>query len=209
MTCPKLSETVANHLDDGLSPVQRAATEAHLANCPECRDAAASLGDMPAYLSQWQDQPVPRWDRKSVTRGQRAAARWQPWWQWTPVMASLALVIAVVFNLQISRDTDGFTIAFGAGSSRSADEAYLVQLVEQFSEQQAQQQMQMMNVVLTEFADSTASSLEDVIVWFESQRQQDLQMLEASFQEMLEREYETVRSMQQLASYVQLTSAVR
>jgi len=208
MTCPKSPETVANYLDGSLSPVQRAAVDAHLANCQECRREVALLSDIPSWFSQWQEQPVPRWDRRAVTRGEQLVSRWLPWLQWAPAMASLVLVMAVVFNLQFSRDADGFTVAFG-GEAQVLDEARLMELVEQFSEHQAQQQMRVMNAALTEFADSTANSLDDIIVWFETQRQQDMQMLEASFQEMLEREYETVRSMQQLASYVQSTSAMR
>jgi len=207
MTCPRSPETVANLLNDNLTPVQRTAAEAHLANCAHCRDALAALEGLPGSLLVWQDQAVPKWDRRQAARRQKhdvPGASWS-WWQWAPVMASLVLALAVVFNLQISRTDDGFTVAFGGAASPVADAQVLESLVAQYSEQQ----LQVMNGALSEFADSTASSLEDVVRWIERQRQQDMQMLEASFQEMLEREYETVRSVQQLATYVQGSGNVR
>ncbi len=207
MTCPRSPETVANLLDDSLPPVQRTAAEAHLANCAACRDALAALEDLPNSLLAWQEQAVPGWDRRQAARAHKqgvSGASWS-WWQWAPMMASLVLALAVVFNVQISHTNAGFTIAFGGAAAPAAEAQALESLVARYNEQQ----LQVMNETLSQFADSAAAGLEDVVRWIERQRQQDMQLLEASFQEMLEREYETVRSVQQLAMYVQASGNVR
>ena len=57
--------------------------------------------------------------------------------------------------------------------------------------------------VVDQFGDSTARSLEQVIAYFESQRQQDLQLLRTSYQQLADSDYATIRSVEQLASLVQ------
>ncbi|KKO11022.1 hypothetical protein LCGC14_0025070, partial [marine sediment metagenome] len=51
--------------------------------------------------------------------------------------------------------------------------------------------------------DNTADTLVQMADWFEQQRALDIQRMEAGFQQMLDRDYQTVNSVQQLASYVQ------
>jgi hypothetical protein len=61
----------------------------------------------------------------------------------------------------------------------------------------------MIDGVIEQLGDSTARSLEQVIAYFESQREQDLQLLQASYQQLADSDYATIRSVEQLAMLVQ------
>ena len=57
--------------------------------------------------------------------------------------------------------------------------------------------------MIEQFGDSTTRSLEQVMAYFEAQRQQDLQLMQTSYQRLADSDFQTIRSMQQLANYVQ------
>ena len=57
--------------------------------------------------------------------------------------------------------------------------------------------------MIGQFGDSTTRSLEQVMAYFEAQRAEDLQLMQASYQRLADSDFQTIRSMQQLANYVQ------
>jgi hypothetical protein len=62
---------------------------------------------------------------------------------------------------------------------------------------------------LQQFGESTAENLYQMVTWFEEQRELDLRRVEAGFQQILDRDYQTVSSMQQLARFVQFQGELR
>jgi anti-sigma factor RsiW len=211
MSCPETPQMVADYLDQQLPEARREALAAHLQQCRWCREEAASLAVVDEQLRQWQLQSPPQ---TASAAGEPLApavlARPRPGRvrllsSWLPLAASLVLGLAVVFNLQLSRDAEGFHLSFGAPG---VDEATLQAMVQSLSAEQAAQQQRWLEQTLLAFSDSTAASLEQVVAWLEAQREQDMEMMEASLLEMIEREHRTVESMQQLASYVRYQTAM-
>lgn len=222
MPCEQTATLVAEYFDDTLSPQQRRALDAHRLQCSECEEALVAARAGTAYLKGWQQQPVPAWSRPRLARseGQHSAARWR-WWQWAPLAMSCVLALAVLVNVQVSATDQGFAIRFGEAPttvSLAEVEARLVafeaqqqavqqQLVQTLAAQQGVDNARLMEAVIDsvvdQFGDSTARSLEQVIAYFESQRQQDLQLLRTSYQQLADSDYATIRSVEQLASLVQ------
>ncbi|MGM0632562.1 MAG: hypothetical protein ACQETO_05235 [Pseudomonadota bacterium] len=174
-SCDRTAQVMADHL--GNPPGSEAARAAfrHIAGCQFCQVELASLEPVVGTLAQWRDQPVPDWNRHPQGRPDIRVV-WRRAWQWGPLAASVVLAVAMLFHLQFQQER------------MNALEARWEQALVD-----SQQQV----------AGMTADQLEAVVHWVEQQREADLRMLEASFEQMLAREYETARSVRQLAGYIQ------
>jgi predicted anti-sigma-YlaC factor YlaD len=221
MPCEHTATLVAESFDDTLPALRRAAHDAHLQQCPECQQALTAARAATAHLQRWREQPVPEWSRPRapVSETPQRAARWQ-WWQWAPLAMSFVLALAVMTNVQVSTSTQGMAIHFGAAPALGMEDVEarlaafeaqqqlaLQTLTQALAEQQSADNARLMEAVIDsvveQFGDSTARSLEQVIAYFESQRQQDLQLLRTSYQQLADSDYATIRSVEQLASLVQ------
>ncbi len=224
MLCDQTAMIVADYFDKSLSAAARAGIDRHLEQCPDCKQEVLAMQTVVTNTLQWQEQTVPEWNRASVAlplasgsdiagygkrsdrTGRRfSSGRWSGvsvWWQWGPLAASLLMAIAVIFDLQISSNDNGFNVAFGQSNSvlSSAAIAEQWQILEQ---QQRAETLAMMQVVLQEFGDSNAENLSRIVAYFEQQRQLDMQLMQAGYQQLIDSDYETIRSVRQLASYVQ------
>lgn len=222
MSCEHTATLVAEYFEESLSPQQRSALDAHRQRCPECEQALQAARLTTAQLRRWQDLPVPQWSRPraATVQPQRQTARWL-WWQWAPLAMSFVLALAVLVNVQVSVTTQGLAVRFGAAPTavdnatlearlaafdaqqQAALQSLTLALAQQQSEDNARLMEAVIDSVVEQFGDSTARSLEQVIAYFESQRQQDLQLLQTSYQQLADSDYATIRSVEQLASLVQ------
>lgn len=223
MSCREIENLVADYFDSSLPATQRRILDQHVQQCVHCRDELAAAQQVGTHLRQWQEQPVPQWDRvPEALRNQRDTRRagWFSWWQWAPAALSLVLVLAVFSNATLTRTADGFVFAFGADGS--IDETTLAAQLARFEEQQTLRQerefqalvarmeerqdasnIRLMETVIEQMSDSTSRSLDQVMAYFEATREQDMRVLQSTYQQLADSDYETIRSVQQLASYVQ------
>jgi len=216
MSCPRIALSVADHFDDSLTPSQRQELEQHLASCAECRQEIAQLQDIPAQLRNWQDMAVPAWDRKPqarhvLARGslplRRRADSWRKAANWLPLAASMVLAVAVVTQTRLNVTDDGWSLSFGGAapsvtSAPALDVAQLNALLQSHAEVQQAATRQWVEAALRAHGETTAENLMQWVNYIEQQRQQDVQRMEAGFQQLLDRDFQTVDSVRQLASYV-------
>jgi len=222
MSCEQTATLVAEYFDEALSLQQRSLLDGHRLTCQECEQALQAARIASAHLQAWQPQTVPEWSRPRATAAEapRSSPRWH-WWQWAPLAMSCVLALAVVVNVQITSSTQGLAIRFGAmpasvdtdmlearlaafdAQQQAALQALTLTLAQQQSEDNARLMEAVIDNVVEQFGDSTARSLEQVIAYFESQRRQDLQLLQTSYQQLANSDYATIRSVEQLASLVQ------
>ncbi|MEX0740908.1 MAG: zf-HC2 domain-containing protein [Pseudohongiella sp.] len=211
MSCHQTPEIVADYFDQQLSPQARQALQQHLSDCQHCRAEIALLEPARGMLLSWQQQSVPDWDRghgpalhnhRQPLRKRPSRAAWRDVGRWIPLAASLILSVAVLTQTRLDVSEQGWQLSFG----NSAAERQLAQLDVYLAEQariQRQQNQALLQTALQEFGDSTADNLYQLADWFEQQRELDIRRMEAGFQQMLDRDYQTVNSVQQLASFVQ------
>ncbi|MDP1931558.1 MAG: zf-HC2 domain-containing protein [Gammaproteobacteria bacterium] len=226
MSCKETESLVADYLDSSLPASQRRILEQHMQQCEHCRSELAAAQKVSAHLLQWRQQQVPQWNRIPETLRHARHTRswsWFAWWQWAPVAVSLVLVLAIFTNVQLTQTQDGFVIAFGANRTVDAmDGSVIAEQLARFEVQQRLRQDQefqalaarmeerqdasnirLMETVISQMSDSTARSLDQVLAYFEAIREQDMQILQSTYQQLVDSDYETIRSVQQLASYVQ------
>lgn len=106
------------------------------------------------------------------------------WQSWLPLAATVALAVFLGWNQD-------------SGLSEQELAAYL----DAFEQRQQAQTQRMMETAMQEFGNSTSDSIAQLVEWIEVQRAADMQQLEASFQQMLNHDYQALSSMQQLASW--------
>lgn len=222
MTCHKTPEILSDYFDANLAEPARLQIQIHLDNCAICQAELAQLEPVNNYLQGWQSEAVPEWDRSPLKGSQishapgrkarkslhRSIRLWSAWPQWAPVAVSLVLAIAVLMQTSITDSEQGWAISFGSPAAElpSAQlEAYLAR----HAEFQQQLNQQMIEVALQQLGENTAQNLYQMVNWFEEQRELDLRRMEAGFQQILDRDYQTVNSMQQLASFVQFQGELR
>ncbi|HCC48014.1 MAG TPA: hypothetical protein DEQ38_07875 [Elusimicrobia bacterium] len=119
-------ENLSAYYDGELPPQERAALEAHLANCPECRAELAQLGAVSKMVKTHGLEPVPPALKEAVLGAPRPAPR--PWLK--PVLALSTAAAGVLIMLHLTKTPDevlspalGFSARQMSGMAMSAPDA--------------------------------------------------------------------------------------
>jgi hypothetical protein len=212
MTCERSSEIVVGLFDDQIGKSERAEFEVHVQGCAHCQAQVDDARLVQARLAAWQDELVPSWRRSAMVVPRPEPVAWRQrlgFWQWAPLACSFLLALGVILNVEFRSTTEGFVVAFGqsTGVSREEVQEQLTALAASFETRREEESLQMIETVLgnvmRQYDDNNSRNLEQVIEYFDLQRQQDLQLLQSGYQQLADSDYETIRSVQQLASYVQ------
>jgi hypothetical protein len=83
------------------------------------------------------------------------------------------------------------------------------QLIARVEQRQDQNTIALMQAVLSQTRESNEASLQQLFAFFEQQRLNDLEQVRASYDQLASSDFETLRSLQQLASYVSFNESVR
>lgn len=219
MSCPRIDLSVADHFDDSLTPALQQAHQLHLSECEVCRQEVARLQNLSSALKSWDHEQVPAWDRRAImnpVKARRSLRRRQIGWRklanWAPLAASMVLAMAVLTQTRLDVSADGWSLSFGSSAPAAAQPAALdlARIEALFAAQADAQQVatrQWVETALRTHGETTADTLFQWMSWMEQQRQQDVQRMEAGFQQMLDRDFQTVDSVRQLASYVMYQEA--
>jgi len=127
-------EQLVGYLYDDLSDADRAAFEAHLRGCADCRGELKALRGVRADLAQWAP-PEPDFGFRVVRGGRDAAATdmrtiappvqsWRAWWTPAAGLAAAAVLVlaaaASLAHIEVHRGPDGITVRTGWNSSAPA-----------------------------------------------------------------------------------------
>jgi len=232
MSCPKTQHLLTEYFADDLSALTREEIDRHLGNCAHCRSELDLLLATRAQITGWRDERVPHWDRgvELFRREHKllADSRRGGWiWQWLPTAASFAMLALVALNVTVSSNTNGFSIAFG-GSANQVDGSQLEQRLAAFAADQLQQQdlelqafltrmderqdnnnLRLLQTVLDQSSQINAENFERMYTYFDQQREQDLQIVQSGYQQLVDSDYQTLQNVQQLANFVRFQGDIR
>jgi len=225
MSCPKTEHILQEYFADNLSALSREEIEHHLTACEYCHNELESLLMSQSHLQQWQEQPVPHWDRglnlfRREHREAAPASRVWSVWQWLPTAASLAMLALLLFNVSIVSNDQGITLAFGntaqdsewkaeLAALQSQQRADLQELVARVDDRLDANNVRLLQAVMEQSQQTTAENFEQIYSYFEQQRLLDLQDMRVGYEELVNSDYETIRSLQQLATFVSYEGNVR
>jgi len=83
------------------------------------------------------------------------------------------------------------------------------QLVARIESRQDSNNVQLLQAVMEQTQQSTADSFDQMYAYFEQQRLLDLQDMRAGYEQLVDSDYETIRSLQQLVNYVGYQGDIR
>lgn len=225
MPCPKTDYLMREYFADDLGEMAKQEIDSHLANCSDCQQALDELLAARGGLLAWQDQRVPHWDRglelfRREHRSVQQPSRWALSWQWLPTAASFAMLALVFLNTTVVAGADGLRLSFGASNSalgvagleqelREEINSEIEAVVTRFEARQDANNLQLMQVVMDQTQQTTAANLDRIYSFFEEQRVRDLQAMSVSLQELVDSDYVTMRSIQQLAQRVSYDESIR
>jgi hypothetical protein len=226
MSCPKTQHLLQEYFADDLTSIAKEGLSKHLAECKFCEHELESLLFSQDALGRWQDRAVPHWDRGlALFRQEHGVAKpsagfWSRW-QWLPTASSFAMLCVLLLNVSVNSNDQGFSIAFGGrvavqqdiepvlAAFRDAQREEMQALVARVEDRQDNNNVRMIQAVMDQTQQSTAENFETMYSYFEDQRVSDLQSMRLGFQELVDSDYETIRSLQQLVNYVGYTDNVR
>ena len=193
MPCLRTDHLLREYFSDDLSPVMRAEIEHHVTICEDCAAQLRALRGAARELRRWEEMPAPPWDRHLPLFGRERAARrangWRAAWQWIPAAACALMLGLTLLNTSVVYQGQALEIRFGLPGLTAAA---VDQRLREFNRLQAEER--------EHFA--------DLLARFEQLRIQDLEIMQTSYELLADRDYETVRSLQQLVSLVGSTGAV-
>ncbi|MEX0964814.1 MAG: hypothetical protein WDZ52_12315 [Pseudohongiellaceae bacterium] len=226
MSCPKTQYLVQEYFSEELSAIARSELDRHLSDCGHCNAELESVLLAQQDLEQWQEQRVPHWDRglqlfRQEHRIERPISGFWLSWQWAPTAVSLAMFCVLIFNVNVRSDESGFSISFAGSDSwdnglsarltefEQAQRLQMEQLVSRVESRQDSNNVQLLQAVMQQTQQSTAESFDQMYAYFEQQRLLDLQDMRAGYEQLVDSDYETIRSLQQLVNYVGYQSDIR
>lgn len=216
MSCPKTPYIIQEYFSDDLAPLAREELDRHLGDCAYCRGELESMLSQQMRLSSWEEQRVPHWDRGlELFRREHRAERPQGIFsrlQWLPTAASFVMLCVLLLNVNVTSDESGFSISFGSSVSGNLNSrlaafeqeqaSTLEALAVRMEERQDSNNVRLLQAVLEQTQQTTAANLDQLFTYFEQQRLLDLQDMRVGYQQLVDQDFETIRSLQQLASYV-------
>ena len=218
MSCPKTQHLLQEYFSDGLTPLAKKEIENHLNSCEQCNDEFEFFLLAHRNMKGWKDQSVPHWDRglelfKREHRSEKESMGFWGRWQLVPTAISFVMLCVLLLNVSVISGEQGFFVSFGANSSNlqlqyqlaEIQEQYLVEmdtLVNQVGEWLDSNNVQVLQVVMERTREATMENLDLIYAYFEQQRLRDLEDMRISYQELVDSDYETIRSLQQLARFV-------
>ena len=226
MSCPKTHYLLQEYFSEDLSAIARNELDRHLADCANCNAELESVLLAQRDLQQWQEQRVPHWDRhlelfRQEHRVDRPVSRFWLSWQWLPMAASLAMLCVLLFNVSVVSNDSGFSVSFaGPSASNTNLNAQLAefeqsqrlemqQLATRVESRQDSNNVQLLQAVMEQTQQSTVDSFDQMYAYFEQQRILDLQDMRTGYEQLVDSDYETIRSLQQLVNYVGYQSDIR
>ncbi len=196
----------------------------HLTQCDACNHELEALLLVQSDLMNWQDQRTPHWDRgvelfKREHRDREKQSLFFSPWQWLPTAASFAMLALVLVNTSIDIGDEGFSVSFGANSDNQFEsqlaalqqdqQEQLTAFIARVENRQDSNNVQLMQAVFDQTQQTTAENLERIYAFFEEQRLQDLEDMRVGYQELVNNDFETIRSLEQLAQFVSFGGEVR
>lgn len=226
MSCPKTEHLLKEYFADDLSRLAKSEMERHLSECSLCNSELESLLLVQADLQQWKEQRAPHWDRgvelfRREHKHSEGKASVFNIWQWLPTGVSLAMLMLVVLNTNLVIGEQGMSISFG---ERAESSALFVEQLAEFRRMQQEEfsafmvrvenrqdlnNLQLMQAVFDQTQQTTAENLERIYAFFEDQRLQDLEDMRVGYQELVNNDYATIRSLEQLAQFVSFNDTAR
>ena len=226
MSCPKTHYLLQEYFSEDLSAIARNELDRHLADCAHCNAELESVLLVQRDLQQWQEQRVLHWDRhlelfRQEHRVDHPVSRFWLSWQWLPTAASLAMLCVLLFNVSVVSNDSGFSISFaGPSASNTNLNAQLTefeqsqrlemqQLATRVESRQDSKNVQLLQAVMEQTQQSTVDSFDQMYAYFEQQRILDLQDMRTGYEQLVDSDYETIRSLQQLVNYVGYQNDIR
>jgi hypothetical protein len=217
MSCPKTHYLLQEYFSEDLSAIARNELDRHLTDCAHCNGELESVLLAQQNLQQWQEQRAPHWDRhlelfRQEHRINRPVSRFWLSWQWLPT---------ATLNVSVVSNESGFSISF-AGPSASitnsnaqlaefeqAQRLEMQQLATRVESKQDSNNVQLLQAVMEQTQQSTIDTFDQMYAYFEQQRLLDLQDMRTGYEQLVDSDYETIRSLQQLVNYVGYQSDIR
>ena len=226
MSCPKTEHLLQEYFSDNLAAVARDKVKKHLIECADCSQELESLLATQEHLRQWQEQRVPHWDRglsqfQRERHAREPASRFWPIWQWLPTAASFAMLAILLLNVSVISDEQGFTVSFGSGAApvtgweadlavlQEQQRAEMVDLIARVEDRLDNNNVRLLQAVMEQTQQTTAENFQQMYSYFEQQRLLDLQDMRVGYEELVNSDYETIRSLEQLARFVSYQGNVR
>lgn len=221
MSCNKTQHLLKEYFSDDLTPLAKSKIEEHLFSCGDCGAELENILLAQSSLTQWREQRVPHWDRglEQFRREQPAPDLRLGLWsklQWFPLAASLVMLTALMLNIRVLYDDEGFLFSFGSPDVESRLQDFLDSqsqnldlVIERIEDRQDINNVELLEVVLMQTQQITAENLEAIYTLFEQQRLRDLEDMRVGYQQLVDSDYETIRSLEQLAQFVTYREQVR
>ncbi|NKB32266.1 MAG: hypothetical protein GKR91_04135 [Pseudomonadales bacterium] len=226
MSCPKTEHLLQEYFSDDLAPLAKDEMENHLHSCEHCSTELETLIMAQSSLNEWQDQRVPHWDRgmELFRREHRVSNSGFSFWnklQWVPTAASFAMLAILLLNVNVVSSDEGVSISFGGNANQDSSlnsrllafqqeqEEAIDALVQRIEDRQDSNNIELLQAVMEQTQQTTAENLDIIYAFFEQQRLQDLEDMRVGYQELVDSDYATIRSLQQIAQFVSYQGDIR
>lgn len=176
-SCEQSQNLLMDFIDKNLNPLQKQCMDQHLSHCEDCNASMQQLWEMQGIATQWQDESVPRWERRKTFF---ESYEWFPKLQLASTFATMLVLVLVLGNAQIST-SDGLKISFGEDEknylTRSDLEQKISLLQDQLNIQQREQLQKNVSDLTSRQAATNQLLLRTILNRSREERREDMDTL--------------------------------
>jgi hypothetical protein len=126
------------------------------------------------------------------------------------------MLTALMLNIRVLYDDEGFLFSVGSSDTESELQEFLDSqsknldsVIQRIEDRQDINNIELLEDVLMHTQQITAENLDAIYTLFEQQRLRDLEDMRVGYQQLVDSDYETIRSLEQLAQFVSYREQVR
>jgi len=220
MFCEQAREEIAKRRRESFDPEDVPLFEEHLAGCGECNALYRATIQLERVALDWQDEPVPPWQRAPLPFSSRPRSSF--FLTWAPLAACLAMAMFVAMRVEIHRQPGGFVVAFGQVDPVKAEAGLTHDEVTQMLAHNRRATTAEFSRVLDRFRLDSEANIKAVLARYsdaeqqvrsqqfkvfaaqmQNQRRDDLDLIQAHFRRFVDRQNMNASNLENLASYVQ------
>ncbi len=213
MQCEETEKYLFEFTEGGLTDLERKAVDQHLQQCAECSRLLNDIWETALQGANWQDVPVPRWEKRTLFFGHgRAGPGGWPWLNLVSVAASALVLVAVLVKVEVMTSDDGFAISFSGQNDLVSEEELAQRLtsvqretersfnanVDRLTSQQVTTNQLLLRSILETSRQERREDLGNMMVLWDSDRQRRNEMTEESLRFLIRNQAEDKRELRDI-----------
>jgi hypothetical protein len=211
LQCEEAEKYLFEFSDGGLTDLERKAVDQHIQQCEPCAALLNDIWETELQSANWRDLPAPNWEKRSLFFGSPAYRL--PWLNLAGISVTALLLVVVLSRVEVTSSDNGLSVSFAGQNDLVSSQEFERRLsmlqedtersfnvnAEQLTSQQVATNQLLLRAILDTSRQERREDLGNMMVLWDTDRQQRNQMTEESLRYLIRSQAEDKRELRDLS----------